>query len=47
MATVLPGREFEVFCEDSDFVLSRLNHQGDRPRRGGSGLLPRASTWRR
>jgi len=31
MATVLPGREFEVFCEDSDFVLSRLNHQGDRP----------------
>jgi hypothetical protein len=31
MATVLLGREFDVFCEDSDLVLSRLNHQGNRP----------------
>src|SRR5437867_12634130 len=31
MTTVLSGREFEVFCEDSEFVLSRLNHQWDRP----------------
>ena len=31
MATVLLGRQFDVFCEDSDLVLSRLNHQGNRP----------------
>jgi len=31
MATVLLGREFDVFREDSDLVLSRLNHQGNRP----------------
>jgi transcriptional regulator with GAF, ATPase, and Fis domain len=31
MATVLLGREFDVLCEDSDLVLSRLNHQGKRP----------------
>ena len=31
MATALLGRELDVFCEDSDLVLSRLNHQGERP----------------
>ena len=31
MATVLLGPEFEVFCEDSDLVPSRLKRQGDRP----------------
>ena len=31
MTTVLPGREFEVFCEDSEFVLSRLKHPADGP----------------
>jgi PAS domain S-box-containing protein len=43
MATVLLGREFDVFCEDSDLVLSRLNHQGNRPptrreRRAATGV---------
>ena len=30
MTTVLPGREFEVFCEDSELVLARLEHAPDR-----------------
>src|SRR5437870_3377040 len=31
MTTVLSDREFDVFREDSDLVLARLNHQGNRP----------------
>ncbi|HYR50789.1 MAG TPA: GAF domain-containing protein, partial [Candidatus Eisenbacteria bacterium] len=31
MTTVLSGREFEVFCEDSEFFLSRLKHPADGP----------------